>query len=128
MVTAVDEAGLESNIYQYDLTITQTDQPVLNITSHNVDSIIAINANDTIYLAGTVTDNIDLDSVNIWLKNSIGVKVYNEENYLAGTTDTLYTINSGVFGAIIAGSYKLVFRIRDSDGNLHIKETDVTVQ
>ena len=75
-----------------------------------------------------MTDNIDLDSVNIWLKNSIGVKVYNEENYLAGTTDTLYTINSGVFGAIIAGSYKLVFRIRDSDGNLHIKETDVTVQ
>lgn len=128
VVTAVDEAGLSSNVYQYDLTITQAEQPVLTITSHNVDSIIAINANDTIYLAGTVTDNTDLDSVNIWLQNSVGIKVYTEENYLAGASDALFTINSPVTGAIIAGAYKLVFRIRDNDGNLVIKETDVNVQ
>lgn len=128
VVSALDEAGLESNIYQYDLTIIQAGQPVITVTSHNIDSTITINVNDTINLVGTVTDDIDLDSVKIWLENSAGAKIYSIDSYLAGSSDTLSNITTPVTGAIAVGTYSLIFRMLDSDGNYTMKETEVTVQ
>jgi len=137
VVTAVDEAGLESNIYQYDLTITQSGQPVITVTSPNMSSVIAVNANDTIAMTGTITDNIDMDSVMIYLENeSSGTKLYDETFALAGTADTLWNFTELatqlkyiiIPGASATGAYGLVLKAFDNDGNVTLVEADVTVQ
>lgn len=126
-VTALDEAGMESNIYQYDLTVTQTGQPVINITSHNLDSLY-INAGDTLNLAGTVTDDVDIDSVNIYLENPSGTNIYSQLNGLPGAADVLYNVSSAVTGATTSGTYILIIRASDNDGNMTIIRKNVNVQ
>lgn len=134
ILTATDAAGRVSDM-ELPVNITSPTQASINVTAPTNDFIISFN--DTIFMAGTVTDDVDIVSIDFLAEPmqeagglvGAGGPFYEGGFNLNGSSDTTWDFaevqTSG--GYIIApstgstGLHKLEIRATDSDGNVAVK-------
>lgn len=134
IVSAIDASGRESES-TIVIAITSPTQASINVTTPSNDFIISFN--DTILMSGTVTDDVDLVSIEFVAEPmqqagglvGAGGPFYEGIFNLNGSSDTSWDMSEVQTNAayIIApatgstGLHKLEIRATDSDGNVAVK-------
>ena len=137
LVYAIDASGNEAVIREVELIITQAGQAVIDITSPSLALDWDYAIGDTIFITGTITDDIDLSDIDISLENEdTGALIYDEEFPQVGTTDTTWDFNELnlqskwiiIPATASLGHHGLVIMVTDSDANVTRIEVHVHVQ
>ena len=137
LIYAIDASGNEAVIKELELIITQAGQAVIDITSPNLALDWDYSIGDTIFITGTITDDIDLSDIDISPENEdTGALIYDEEFPQVGTTDTSWDFNELnlqskwiiIPATASLGHHGLVIMVTDSDANVTRIEVHVHVQ
>lgn len=134
-IYCIDGSGNEAISVERELSITQSGQAVINVTSPDLSAEVDVIPGDTIHLAGTVTDDIDIATIDIHLENEdLGSIVFDQAFTLSGSSDTLWNFseveNQGYFiilPAGITGHHHLRIAVTNSDNNMTVVEQHVHV-
>ncbi len=126
-VYAIDESGNEASFYELDFNITQTGQPVINISSPDINNDIEVSPTDTIHISGNITDDIDLEEIHIELVKSV-TAIYDETFDLSAGTIVNWDFNELIIqnkqiiipANATAGHYDLIIKVKDNDANLSV--------
>lgn len=133
VIYCIDASGNEALFVEREISITQSGQPVFNISFPDLSTELNYAPGDTIHFSGMVTDDTDLTEIHILLVNEdTETDVYNQEFVLSGVADQLWDFaelvnqslevivpNSG------AGHYHLRIAATDSDNNMTVIEQHV---
>lgn len=138
ILKALDQEGNESTPSELSIVITQPGQAAINVTSHDFSSEVTVDAGDTLVLAGTITDDVDIQKITIIVEehgdHSHGKvasgEVFEAEFDLPGASDTSWDFSALAGQHIIFptgehGDYELIILVEDSDDNHTIMEGEV---
>ena len=138
VLTALDAEGNESNFVELEINVVQTGQPVITVTNPDLSAENHLHHGDTIHMAGTITDDVDLEEILISLEEGGAhahgktgeAPLYEQEWDLTGSSDTSWDFSTLVSegkeiiipAGAETGTYELVIVAKDSDGNYTIVE------
>lgn len=136
VVNVLDDVGNEGDFLEVPIIINVADQAAINVTSPDLSVENTIVAGDTVWLSGTVTDDVDIEDIIIRFEvgghshKTGGTSFYEETFELTGTSDVSWDFsemaNQGkwiiVPSTAEAGDYTLEIVVVDSDGNYSVAE------
>tara|TARA_B110000211_G_C14049441_1_gene540500 strand:+ start:184 stop:978 length:795 start_codon:yes stop_codon:yes gene_type:complete len=141
-VIVKDSNGSESGTAEFDIAVTNTSIAQINLTSPLQNAYYS--SNDTIFLLGNVTDDTDLQLIEIYIEpqpmagglTAVGTVFYEEAFFLNGASETSWdfsevnTTNNYVVIPTIttSGLYSITITVTDSDGNIAVIRRDVWIQ
>ena len=136
----IDEAGNEGEFVELDFMISNTSQPVINVTSPDFSTEIHASKGSTLSIMGTITDDTDLEEIIVVLeeehddhKSSDEGPTYEEDFDLTGTSDTSWdfqsdgNININIPTDAETGHYIFEVIAEDNEGNINIFEGEVHI-
>lgn len=138
-VLVLDAAGNQGKLVERLFNITGEGQPVISVTEPDFTNGFTVAAGDSIILRGTVTDDLDLAHVEVFvLREGAGTgeaPIYEENFILPGIDDTefnfseLDTLNKKIFipSNATPGEYEILIKAKDSDGNYTFAGTEFDV-
>lgn len=140
----IDEAGNEADFVEREFMITNASQPEIELTSPDFTNEVHLNPGTVLSLAGTVSDDVDLQEIFILLeedheegadhKSTLEEPLYEQDFDLPGTADLSWDFQADgqvdipVPATAEPGHYVLQIVARDSEGNMNIFEAEVHVE
>jgi hypothetical protein len=128
-LTVLDSKGNESAKKElYFEVINNTNQPTISIIEPVVSSVY--NQGDTIYVGGTIQDDIAIEEISFNANNSNGT-FFNQSIYYDTIITTSFDVvtdgNIKIALPAVSGDYSLTTSVKDTVGNFKIKTTNFTV-
>lgn len=137
IISLIDASGNEAIQREIELTITQNGQAVIDITSPSLATEWEYSPGDTIFISGTISDDIDIEDIDISLENeTTGAVLYDEEFEQTGVADVLWNFNELnlqskwiiIPSGASLGHHGLVIKVTDNDANVTRIEIHVHVE
>ncbi|HRK28180.1 MAG TPA: DUF4625 domain-containing protein [Chitinophagales bacterium] len=140
IIRVLDAKGNESEFAEIDFIITNAGQPVMNITSPDLNAEVEVTKGNPLLITGSITDDTDLVTVFIELGEeeedhdhgkTQDAPIYSMEWELTGSADTDWNFNNAqilIPASTATGHYRLLITALDNDDNLTIKEAEVHVE
>lgn len=127
---ALDQSGNRSEQISIPFILWNDGQPVVTLNTPDLGATITLSQNDTLFFAGSITDDTDLDRVCIDLED-----LYSEDFLLTDTVITLWDFNQMglqerwliIPPETLAGIYTLVLLAEDNDGHQTVHTGIITV-
>lgn len=135
IMQVLDETGNEGAFKEVVLTITRPDQAAITVSNYDLSIENSVAAGSRLTLAGTITDDADIVSVDISLSGTNG-DLYDQEFEFPGGADTTWDLSGieaqgfpiDISSTAVAGQYQLKILAVDSDGNYTITKGYFTIQ
>lgn len=135
LLTVLDENGFESSPQTIFLTVNRADAPEVVIANPDFVAGYSVSKGSSFNVEGGIGDETDLSKIVIEVHSSDeeAALVYDEDFTLSGTSDISWDFQAD--GNVVidipadgaSGTYELIVRVEDSDGNNTVKEFEFTV-
>lgn len=126
----LDAEGNQSDFEEVELMVTNSSTPVINITSLDASATNHVPKGTTLSLVGDITDADGIDEIVIELgtptdESTVVADAFYDNDMDLGGSVTTYDLSAlspsiDVPSSTATGEYQLIFRVKDTTGNIAI--------